>query len=164
MAKAGVSVTKNMRDAQTEEAYFKLLIAQRRWTCGEWKLTNSDNGPLFAGTSIELVRAPSQQPELVEAKKATTAAAAEVRKLTAWLNRMMGWPDDTELELVPPDRLIESISLEQVADKSAASNPDLIEAQQTIAKARAASMISKLGAHGGRHKRLRVPECYPVHG
>jgi hypothetical protein len=33
----------------------------------------------------------------------------------------MGWPDETELELVPPDPLVESISLEEVADKSAAS-------------------------------------------
>jgi outer membrane protein TolC len=67
-----------------------------------------------------------------------------VRELTASLNRMMGWPAETELELVPPDPLVESISLEEVADKSAASNPDLIDAEQTVVKARAASAISKL--------------------
>ncbi len=68
----------------------------------------------------------------------------EVRDLTLSLNRAMGWPDDTELELVQPDPLIENISFADIADKSPAGNVDLIEAQQTAVKARAASVLSKL--------------------
>jgi hypothetical protein len=56
----------------------------------------------------------------------------------------MGWPDDTELELALPDPLVENISLQEVADKSTAANPALVEAEQTVVKARAASSISKM--------------------
>ena len=69
---------------------------------------------------------------------------AEVKQLTASLNRAMGWPEDTKLELAMPDPLVENISLEEVADKSAAANLDLVEAEQTVVKARAAHAISKL--------------------
>ena len=144
MAKAGVSVTKSARDTEIEEVYFRLLIAQRRLTSAELKLRRSENGPQYAAATIELVRASDQEPELMEAKKALVTAAAKVKELTASLNRMMGWPLETQLELVPPDPLVESISLEEVADKSAAANADVTEAEQTVVKARAASMISKL--------------------
>ena len=130
--------------SEIEETYFRLLIAQRQLTSAELKLRSTENRPLYAAASIELVRAPGQEPELVEAKKTLVTAATEVRELTASLNRVMGWPDDTELELVPPDPLVESISLEEVADKSPAANPDVIEAEQTVVKARAASVLSKL--------------------
>ena len=41
-------------------------------------------------------------------------AATQVRQLMASLNREMGWPDDTELELVPPEPVREKITLEEV--------------------------------------------------
>jgi outer membrane protein TolC len=56
----------------------------------------------------------------------------------------MGWPEDTVLDLVLPDPFVESISLEEVADKSAIENPDVFEAEQTVVKARAATVLSKL--------------------
>jgi outer membrane protein len=81
---------------------------------------------------------------LLEARKAFETAAAEVRALTASLNQTMGWAEDTELELALPEPLVENISLDDVADKSAAANPDVVEAEQTVIKARAAFAISKL--------------------
>jgi outer membrane protein len=144
MAKAAVSVTKNASDTEIDEVYFKLLIAQRQLTSAELKLRSHENRPLYAAAAIELVRPPGQEPGLVEAKKALVTASARVRELTASLNSMMGWPEETELELVVPDPLVENISIEEVADKSAAANPDVIEAEQTVVKARAASVISKL--------------------
>ncbi len=144
MAKAGVPVARNTRDLEIEETYFRLLIAQRQLTSAELKLRSTENRPLYAAASIELVRASGQKPELAEARKALVTAAAEVKELTASLNRIMGWPEDTELELVPPDPLVENISLQEVADKSSAANPDVIEAEQTVVKARAASTLSKL--------------------
>ncbi len=144
MAKAGVPVSKNASDTQIEETYFRLLIAQRRLTSAEVKLKDNGNRPAYASASIELVRAPGEEPELVDAGKTLLTAGAEVKELTAWLNRVMGWPDDTELELVPPDPLDENISLEEVADTPSFANPEVIEAEQTVVKARAASVLSKL--------------------
>ena len=67
-----------------------------------------------------------------------------MKELTAWLNHLMGWPEDTELDLVLPDPLVENISLEEVGDKAAAGNPEVFEAEQTVVKARAATVLSKL--------------------
>jgi outer membrane protein len=145
MAKAGVPVAKNSSDADVEETYFKLLIAQRRLISTEWKARNTENRPLYAAVGGGMVRASDPDPESVEVKRALLAATAEVRERTASLDRLMGWPDDTELELVPPDPLVENIRLEEVKDVSpAANNPDLVEAEQTVVKARAASALSKL--------------------
>ena len=144
-AKAGVSVAKNASDLEVEEKYFRLLIAQRRLISAEFNLRKSENRPLYAAASIESVRgAGLEEPELVEAKKARVTCATEVKELTAWLNHLMGWPEDTELDLVIPDPLIENIALEEVADKSAAANPEVFEAEQTVVKARAATVLSKL--------------------
>ena len=142
MAKAGVSVTKNARESDIEETYFKLLIAHRRLTSAKFKVKGVENRPQYAGASIELVRGP--ELELVEANKALETATTEVRKLTSTLNSIMGWPVDTELELVTPEPLVENISLEEISAKSVATNPDVIEAEQMVVKARAASVISKL--------------------
>jgi outer membrane protein TolC len=60
------------------------------------------------------------------------------------MNRAMGWPDDTELELARPDPLVENVSLQEIADKSVAGNPELTEAEQNVVKARAAYTIAKL--------------------
>ncbi|HEY7387850.1 MAG TPA: TolC family protein [Bryobacteraceae bacterium] len=76
--------------------------------------------------------------------KESFSAIAKVKELTTSLNKAMGWPEDTQLELVPPDPLIENLSLEEVANKSAAANPEVIEAEQTVVKARAAAKIAKL--------------------
>jgi outer membrane protein TolC len=144
MAKAGVAVTKNISDTELEEAYFKLLIAQRRLILAESKLRSMEKGPMYAAISSQSVRPPDEEPQLMEAKNALATAAAGVKEQTSVLDRMAGWPGDTELELVAPDPLVENISLEEVADKSVAGSLDVIEAEQTVIKARAASALSKL--------------------
>ena len=145
MAKAGVAVAKNASDVEVEEKYFGLLIAQRRSISAEFNLRNTEIRPSYAAASIQSIRGAGQEePELVEAEKALVTTTAEEKQLTAWLNRAMGWPEDTTLDLVLPDPLVENISLEEVADKSAAANPDVIEAEQTVVKARAATVLSKL--------------------
>ncbi len=148
MAKAGVSIAKNSSgtrlasDSEIEENYLKLLIAQRRST--ELKLKSNEARPLFASTSIDLATVSGHEPELIEIRKALVVANNEVKDLTASLNRIMGWPEDTQLKLVPPDPLVENISLKDVADQTGPVTLDLIEAEQTAAKARAASVLSKL--------------------
>jgi outer membrane protein TolC len=143
-AKAGVAVAQNERETKMEETYFRLLIAQRQLTSAEAKVRALENPPLHAGDAIESVRAPAPAPELAQAKAALAAATAKVKELTASLNRSMGWPEDTKLDLVIPDPLVESISLEDVANQPVFANPDVIEAEQNVVKARAAEAISKL--------------------
>lgn len=144
MAKAGMSVVKNRSNIQIEETYLRLLIAQRRLMSAELKLRGTQNRPVYATVSSELPRAPDQEPELLEAKQVIVTAASEVSELTASLNRVMGWSEDTKLELVPPAPLVENISLEDVADKSAGGNLDVVEARETVVKAHAAAALSKL--------------------
>jgi outer membrane protein len=145
MVKAGVAVAKNASDIQVEEKYFRLLIAQRQLISAELKLRNTENRPLYATASFESVHMLDPvEPALVEAKKTILTAAAEVKELSAWLNHLMGWPEDSELDLVLPDPLVENISLEEVGDKAAVGNPEVFEAQETVVKARAATVLSKL--------------------
>jgi len=60
------------------------------------------------------------------------------------MNRIMGWPNDTELELAVPRPLVENISLQEVSNNSTPANPALVEAEETVVKARAASSLSKM--------------------
>jgi outer membrane protein TolC len=143
MAKAAASVSRNARDTEIEETYFKLLIAQRQLTSAEWKLRSGESRPLYASASADLVRVSGQETGTLDARMAVETAAATVKELTASLNRMMGWPDDTELDLAIPDPLVENVALQEVSDKPAAANPALVEAEQTVVKARAASNIAK---------------------
>jgi outer membrane protein TolC len=142
MAKAAASVSRNARNTEIEETYFKLLIAQRQLISAEWKLRSGENQPLYASASSDLVRVSGQESGTMEARKAVETAAATVRELTVSLNRMMGWLDDTELDLAVPDPLVENVSLQEISDKPAV-NPALVEAEQTVVKARAASNIAK---------------------
>jgi len=144
IAKVAVPVARNARQSELEETYFKLLIAQRRLIGAELKLENSENPKLYATTSLGLARGPGHELDSAEAQKAVETVAAEVKQLAASLNRAMGWPQDTELDLATPEPLVENISLEEVADKSAAANLDLVEAEQTVVKARAAHAITRL--------------------
>jgi hypothetical protein len=143
MAKAGVSLAKNASDAKIQETYFRLLIAQRKLISAKLRLKNTATPSLYASVSSKLVREPDQEPEVIAVKTLLTTEA-EVKELTASLNRVMGWPEDTELEVVPPEPLVENISLQDIADKPVGANPEVIEAEQTAIKARAASMLSKL--------------------
>jgi hypothetical protein len=143
MAKAAASVSRNARDMEVEEAYFKLLIAQRQWISAEWEFKRSER-PLYASASVESVRVSEDSAGTIQATKAVETAAATVRELTASLNRLMGWAEDTELELAMPDPLVENISLLEVSDKSTAANVSLVEAEETVVKARAAANISKM--------------------
>ena len=135
IAKAATPVAKSARQSELEETYFKLLIARRRLTEAEWKVVRGDNHALYASTSLELAR--GSDPEL-------TSAAAEVKQLSASINRALGWPDDAELDPAMPEPLVENISFQEVAGKSAAANLEVVEAEQNLVKARAAHAISKL--------------------
>ena len=143
IAKAANPVAKSQREKELEEVYFNLLIAQRRLTTVELKFKRNEGGQMYAGTRFELASRSSQE-EGSEAKAEFGKLNSKVKELTASLNMAMGWPQDTELELARPDPLLEDVSFEEVSGKSAAGNVDVVEAEQTVVKARAAETISKL--------------------
>ena len=144
MAKAGIPISTNSSDIEIEAAYFKLLIAQRRLTLAELRVRGTEKQRLYAATAIEAVDAPGRNTESLEARKTLLTTASQVKELTATMNRVMGWPVDTELELIPPEPFVESVTLKEIADKPLNGNPDVIEAEQNVIKARAASTLSKL--------------------
>ena len=79
-----------------------------------------------------------------EAAKAVVTATSQVAELTQSLNTLMGLPCDTQLELADPPPLLEPISSGQPTQQAIDRNPEVVEAQETLVKARAASHLSKL--------------------
>jgi hypothetical protein len=65
----------------------------------------------------------SHDEDLVEARNTLSIATTKVKELTVALDDMLGWPPDTEPQLVPPDPRFENISLKEATDKTFASNP-----------------------------------------
>jgi outer membrane protein TolC len=108
------------------------------------KATETANKWLVASSSTMPVASGSHDEDLIEASNAMAIATTRVKELTASVNDMLGWPPDTELQLVPPDPRFEDISLREATDKALAANPEVIEAEQNVVKARAASTLQKL--------------------
>jgi outer membrane protein TolC len=80
---------------------------------------------------------------MLGAEKAVLLSTSKVKELTASLNQMIGLPEGTKLEIVPPEPLVENISLDEVTEKATA-NPEVIEAEQTAVKAHAGLALTKL--------------------
>jgi outer membrane protein TolC len=141
-AKAGMPVSETA--SKVEKSYYELLVAQRQLDFVKVKATETANKWLVASSSTMPVASGSHDEDLIEASNAVAIATTRVKELTASLNDMLGWPPDTELQLVPPDPRFEDISLRETTDKALAANPEVIEAEQNVVKARAASTLQKL--------------------
>src|SRR5260370_26903859 len=98
----------------------------------------------MGGSSSTPIGLACHQEDLLEMSKALAVGTIRVQELTASLNELLGWPPETELELVPPEPLYEAISLKQATAQALAGNPEVVEAEQTLVKARAASSLSKM--------------------
>jgi len=140
-AKAGMPVAETAM--KVEKAFFDLLVAQRELTSAEsdsrktqakW-LTASNSGKPFVSTA--------QETDMLRAEKAVLLATGKVKELTVALNGLVGLPEATTLELIPPEPLVENIS-EQEATEKAVVNPEVIEAEQTAVKAHAGLTLTKL--------------------
>ena len=141
-AKAGMPVAETAR--KVEKNFFELLVAQRELTSaqadekkiqGKW-LTASNSGAPRVSTE--------QETEMLGAEKAVVLASSRVKELTSSLNEMMGLPEGTTLQLVPPEPLVEDVSMREAAAKAAAANPEVVEAEQTAIKAHAGLALTKL--------------------
>jgi outer membrane protein TolC len=141
-AKAGMPVSETA--SKVEKAYYELLVAQRQLVLTKLKATETENKWLLASNSAMPLTSDSHDEALIETSNALAIATTKVEELTAALDEMLGWPPDTQLELVPPDPRFEDISLREATDKAFAANPEVVEAEQNVVKARSASTIQKL--------------------
>jgi len=141
IAKAGLPVDTS---SLLEENYYRLLVAQRQLASAQAEADRVTGMKLIASTSVSSLGSSKSEQEIYEAANGLATATASVRELTTSLNAALGWPLETELELAPPDLPFEDISLQEATDKALSTNPEVIEAEQNVAKARAASRLAKL--------------------
>jgi outer membrane protein TolC len=143
IARAKAGLPPSQVAANVEKNYYGLLVAQRLLTVAEAKAKLSESKWLLANNASTPMGAISDDEALMGATKDLASATSKVKELAASLNEMLGWPDDTQLELVAPEPRFEYIPLGQATEKALAANPEVIEAEQTVVKARAAAKIQK---------------------
>ncbi len=141
MAKAGMPVE---TASNVEKAYYGLLVAQRQLAIARANADRLRSKHLLASTAAVPAAIPSDGPDEIASEKDLVIADTKAQELTASLNLLLGYPTETELELIPPITQVEEISLKEATEKAMAVNPEVVEAQQTVVKARAASRLSKL--------------------
>ena len=131
--------------SNVERAYFELLIAQRRLTVAKTKVEVIANGFQIVSTAPTSLVGVAEQETSLEAGKELIAANSQVSELTQSLNALIGFPQDTELELIVPDLVVVgTLSLSEATQQALASNAEIVEAEQAVVKARAAAKLSKL--------------------
>jgi outer membrane protein TolC len=141
-AKAGMPVAETA--SKVEKNYYELLVAERELMSAEAESKKIQGKWLTASSSGTTSISTEQETDMIASEKAVVVPASRVKELTASMNEMLGLPEGTTLELVPPEPLVENLSLKEVTDKAVAANPEVVEAEQTAVKAHAASTISKL--------------------
>jgi outer membrane protein len=141
-AKAGVPAAETA--AKVEKNYFDLMIAQRELVSAEAESKKIQVKWLSASSSGAPSVSRQQETDMISTEKEVTLATSNVKELTESLNNMLGLPEETKLELVPPEPLTEDTSMDDAVDKAVAANVEVVEAEQTAVKARAGSALSKM--------------------
>jgi outer membrane protein len=141
-AKAGMPVAEAAN--RVEKNYFELLVAERELITAEVEARKIQAKWLTASNSGASRISAEQESDMIAAEKAVSLPASKVQELTASLLGMVGLPEGTKLELVAPEPLVEDLSLDEVAAKAAAANPEVVEAEQTAIKAHSGSKLSKM--------------------
>ena len=164
-AKAGMPVAETAM--KVEKNFFELLVAQRELTSAQANARKIQAKWLTASSSGVTSVSTEQETEMISAEKAIIDPASKVKELTASLDEMLGMPEGTKLELVPPGPLVENTSLTEVTDKAMAANAEVVEAEQTAIKAHAAATISKMeyaptvAALGGYTNQTAINVVFP---
>jgi outer membrane protein TolC len=128
-----------------EHAYFALLIAQRQQIVAETKVKMLESGSQLASTiAMPVGNMMEHKAALLEASKELETANNEVTEWTQSLNALIGFSADTKLLLVPPEPATETVSLPQATQQAIANSPEVVEAKETVVKAKAASKLAKL--------------------
>jgi outer membrane protein TolC len=138
--------------ADVERAYFDLLIAQRRQAearanveIAERKLQIASAAAAPADGVVE------RETAILEAKKALLAASDKVKELTSSLSGLTGLPEEARMELIPPPPVVleadyspQQTQQPQKPRPVIAYNPEIVEAEETVVKAKAAHRLAKL--------------------
>ncbi len=140
-AKAGMPVAE--RAGLVEKTYFDLLVAERQLAGAGIEAQKVQARVTAADPSVTRVSS-EQKLDVVSTVKSLSLAVTTVKQLMASLNELLGLPSSTRLELVPPEPLVEHLSLEDAVGQATAASVDVIEAEQTAVKARAGSALSKM--------------------
>jgi outer membrane protein len=128
-----------------ERVYFALLIAQRLQSVAEKKLEALESASVAPRTAaVPAENLMERQAALLEARKELIARDTEVAELTQSLNTLLGFTSNTKLVLEVPEPAIETASLPQATQRALANSLEVVEAEQTLIKARAASQLSRL--------------------
>jgi outer membrane protein len=141
-AKAGAPAAETASKVETN--YFNLMIAQRELVSAEAESRKIQVKWLSASSSGAPSVSPQQETDMIGAEKEIMLATSKVKELTASLNNLLGLPEETKLELVPPEPLTEETSMDDAVDKAVAANVAVVEAEQTAVKAKAGSTLSKM--------------------
>jgi outer membrane protein TolC len=140
-SKAGIPVAEIA--GKVEQNYFELLVAQQELISAEAESKKLQGKWLTASTGATSI-STTQEKDMISAEQAVVVPASKVKELTASLNELLDIPEGTTLELIPPEPLVENISLTEVSDKAMVANPEVVQAEQTAIKAHAGSKISKM--------------------
>jgi outer membrane protein TolC len=145
IASAKVSQMSAQAAESVERVYFRLLIAQRHQTVAQKKVDAIESRQLLASTvAMPAGTGGEHQAALFEASKELVAAESEADELTESLNALVGFGPKTKLILDIPEPAIETISLSEVTQRAVANSPEVVEAEETLVKARAAQRLSRL--------------------
>jgi outer membrane protein TolC len=155
VARAKANAASVQLAADVERAYFDLLIAQRRQAEARANVEMAERKLQIASAAATQVDGMTErETALLEAKKALLAASDKVTELTNSLTELTGLPEDSRLELIPPPPVvIEAEFSRQQPQKQQqpqkprpviAYNPEIVEAEETVVKAKAAHCLAKL--------------------
>ena len=127
-----------------ERFYFGLLIAQRQQLLAETKVQVIDTGLQVASIAVPPLGVTERQAAILKASEDLAATKVRVTELSRSLNTLIGFPPDTALELASPEPAVETVSLQEATRQALVNSAEVIEAEQTAVKARAATKLSKL--------------------
>jgi outer membrane protein TolC len=131
--------------ANVERTYFALLIAQRHQIIAEQKVAMIDGAyPLVSAVAMPANNAVEKKAALLEASKELLTTDSEVSELMHSMNALIGFAPDTKLFLAVPEPATETISLSQSNQQAVNNSTEVVAAEQTLVKAKAASRLSKL--------------------
>src|SRR5262249_36865174 len=109
-AKAVLPVTTS---TAVEKTYFDLLVAQKQMELAELRARHEGPGRRVALSPARTVNVAPVESNAVDVDDELQELSQRVKGLNSSLNQLIGWPDDTPLELEQPTPLIENISLRQ---------------------------------------------------
>jgi outer membrane protein TolC len=136
--------------ADVERSYFGLLVAHQQQLGAKLNIKVLENElQLATATTLSPSQLVELQALLLRANNTLLLFNNQVSELTQALNTLINLPAYTELELVEPPPSEDTISLTDMTMQALANNPEVIEAEQTVIKARAATKISKMNYFPG---------------